>query len=217
MGGGGFSCKQPVNPVSQLHRLLERHQVDIARPLPQRRRNDHVDQIDDRRLVRHHLDVVQRPALRADRMLRVEILDHLLNRHLVALRHLLQDLGHRGFKFLHLQAAQQPDIFDHPLVAGFGGRDLNRAVVQADGENPMPFYELQRQRPNRLGGHFELAQTAQSSARHARSEDTLGILDGLNQTILRICVGLAHSSIDFGGFLTKSAPTSLLTWFRLIK
>ena len=134
-----------------------------------------------------------RPSV-ADGLLRVEVLDHLLNRHLVALRHLLQDLGRRGFEFLHLQTAQQPDILDHPLVAGFGGRDLNRAVVEADRENPMPLHELQRQRPNRLGGHLKLAQTAQSPSRRALAEDTLGILDGLNQTISRICVGLAHLS-----------------------
>ena len=58
--------------------------------------NDQVDQIDDGRLIGHHLDVVQVAALDRRRLLRVEILDHLLNRHLVALGDLSPTISAAG-------------------------------------------------------------------------------------------------------------------------
>ena len=67
LGGRRFLLQQPVHPVAQLQRFLKRQQMNIARPLAQRRGNDQVDQVDDRRLVGHHLDVVQILALRPPR------------------------------------------------------------------------------------------------------------------------------------------------------
>ena len=63
LGRRRLFLQQAVDAVSQLQRILERDQVDVAGPLAQRRRDDQIDQVDDRRLIGHHLDVVQVLAL----------------------------------------------------------------------------------------------------------------------------------------------------------
>ena len=59
LGRRRFFLQQTVHAIAQLQRFFERHQMNIARPLAQRRGNDQVHQIDDGRLIGHDLDVVQ--------------------------------------------------------------------------------------------------------------------------------------------------------------
>ena len=105
LGRRRLFLQQPVNAVAQLDLLLERNDMDVTGALANGFGNDQVDQVDDRRLVGHHLDIVQVPSFNAGACSRVEILDHLLNRDLVALGHLLEDLRHRHDRFPHLQPA----------------------------------------------------------------------------------------------------------------
>ena len=87
-----FFLQQAVDAVTQLQRLLERDEMNIAGALPQRRRDDQVDEVDDRRLVGHHFDVVQVLALAGGCLVRAEIFDHLLDRDLVTFGDLFEDL-----------------------------------------------------------------------------------------------------------------------------
>ena len=98
--------------------------MDIAGSLANGFGNDQVDQVDDGGLIGHHLDVMQILAFNRGAAFRVEILDHPLNRDLVTLGHLFQDVrdGNQG---LHdLETAQKPDVIHHPFVARLGGGDM---------------------------------------------------------------------------------------------
>jgi hypothetical protein len=106
--------------------------MDVAGPFPHRRGNDDVDQIDDGRLIRHHFDVVQVLALGRGTFLGTEILDHLLDGHLIALGNLFEDFGSGRVGFLHLQTAEQPNVIDDPLVSGFRGRDVKRSILDLE-------------------------------------------------------------------------------------
>ena len=117
--------QQAVHAIAQLQRVLERHQMNVAGPFAQRGGNDQIHQIDDRGFVGHHLDVLEIVPLADFGVLRVEVFDHFLHRHLIAIGDFLGDLRGRSLKFLHFQTAQKPDVVYHPLVAGSGGGDVN--------------------------------------------------------------------------------------------
>ena len=134
-------------------------------------RDDEVDQIDHRRLVRHHLDVVQIPALSRGTLLRIEILDHLLNRHLITLGDLLQYLRARRDKFLHFQAAQQPNVVNHALVARIGCGYSNGSVSDRDRQDSVLFDKFRRQSANGLGRHVELGQASEGMLASALAID----------------------------------------------
>ena len=115
--------QQSVYAVAQLQRLLKRQYMNVARTFPQRGGYDQVDQVHHRRLVGHHFDVVRAFLRRRPGGLRVEILDHLLDRHLAGFGDLLQQFRRFHRLFLHFQSRQQPDVIYHPLVARLGRGD----------------------------------------------------------------------------------------------
>ena len=59
------------------------------------------------------------------------------------------------FGFLHLQSAQEPDVFNHPLIAGIGSHNVNCAVANLEREHPVAFYEIGGERANGFRRHVE--------------------------------------------------------------
>jgi hypothetical protein len=148
--------------------------MNVTGPLPQRRGNDDVDQIDDRRFIGHHLDVVQVFALDVRTTIRIEVFEHLLHRDLVALGDFFQDLGSRRDGLLDLQTAQEPDVIDHPLVARLGRGYVNRAVVDFERQDAMTLDEVGGQRAHGLWRNIKLCQTSARPARAVRLENQFG-------------------------------------------
>src|SRR5207244_13051831 len=98
-------------------------------------------------------------------MLAAEAFDHLVNRHLVALGTVLQNLGSRRCRLLHLQTAQKPDVIDHSLVAGISRRDVNRAVADLERQNAVAPYEIGGEGAKGLRRHVEFGKTLKPSFR----------------------------------------------------
>ena len=100
-------------------------------------------------------------ALGRGRLLRVETLDHFLNRHLVALAYLLQDFRRGSLNFLDFQTAQEPNVIDYPLITRVRRRDAERAVAQFKRQDAVTFDELDREDADRLGRYGESGQAGQ--------------------------------------------------------
>ena len=91
------------------------------------------------------------------RPVRIEVLDHLLDRHLVALGDFFQQLRRRRRLLMHLQPAQQPDVIHHPLVARLGRGHVDRSVLDPQRQHAMAFDKISRQRAQRLRGNTQLS------------------------------------------------------------
>ena len=160
LGRRRLLLQQPVNPVTQLQRHFKRHQMNVARAFPKRGGNDDVDQVDHRRLIGHHLDVVEVLAVGGGTFVVVQILDHLPHRERIAFGNFLQNVRRRRFGFPHLKTAQQPDVIDHPLVAGIRRGDVEGAILNLDGQNLVTPGKIRRQRANGFGGHVKPGDAA---------------------------------------------------------
>ncbi len=193
-GGRGVLLQQSIDAVAQLHRVLEGHQVDVARPVPDGLGDNQVDQVDDRGLVGHHLDVVQVLALGGGAPLRVEILDHLLDRHLVALGQLLENLRCRDLGLPHLQPRQQPYVLDHRPVARLSRRYLYRAVLQCQRQNPVLLHKISRQCPHHLGRNLHLGQALPPGTPPTPRKTAVQLHGGPAELAFQF--DFAHSSLD---------------------
>ena len=129
--------------------------MNIAGPLAQGGGNNQVDQIDHRRLVGHHFDVVR--ALLRGRAggRRLEVVDHLLDRHLAGLGDLFQQFGPIDRLFLHFQPCQEPDVLDHPLISRSGRGDHDDPAAHFHRQNAVALDEFGRQRGHGVGVRFQ--------------------------------------------------------------
>ena len=59
---------------------------------------------------------------------------------MIALGNLLQYFDRWRLGFFHLQTAQQPDIIDHPLVAGLGGGNVDGTIVDLERQDAVTFH-----------------------------------------------------------------------------
>ena len=158
--GWRLLLQQSVDPISQLQRGLKWQHVNIAGPLAQGCGNDEVDQIDHRRFIGHDLDVVQVFALRRGRPVRMQVLDHLLDRHLAGFGDLFQQFGRFDRLFLHLQSGQQPDVIDDPLIARLRRGHEDGAAAHFQRQDAVALDELGRQRAHRLRRHRQTRRAA---------------------------------------------------------
>ena len=160
--------------------------MDVARPFAQRGGNDQIHQIDDRGFVGHHLDVLEIFPFADFGALRVEVFYHFLDRHLIAGGDLLDDFGGRSLKFLHFQTAQQPDVGDHPLVAGSGGGDVNGSVVDGKRQEAVALGKFGGQRANDFRRHVQPGEAARLPLEIVASRQIASVLNRLYEIILRI-------------------------------
>ena len=192
-GWRGLLLQQTINAVAQLKNLFEWNQMNVACAFPERGGNDEVDQVDHRGFIGHHLDVVQVPVLDRGALLRIEVLNHLLHRHLVALADLFQDLRSRGLELLHFQATQQPNVIDHPLVAGLGRGNVNCALVNLQRQNPVTLHEIRRERAYGFRGYREPGKALDKApARPVRLKNGCGVLLKRAAVALRVSFRCVH-------------------------
>ena len=125
--------------------------MDVAGALAHGRGNDEIDQVDDRGLVGHHLDVMQVFALAVAGLLGAEVLDHLLDGHLVTAGDGFRDFRRREFLRNHFQSRQQTDVVNHAGIAGFGGGEAQDTVLNFQGQDPVTLDEICRQGAERIG------------------------------------------------------------------
>ena len=145
-----FFLQQSVNPVAQLQRVLERHEMDVAGALAHRRGNNDIDQVHDRRLIGHDLDIVQGFALAVAGPLTAEVFDHPLDRDLVTAGDGFRDFRRREFLRNHFQSRQQTDVVNHAGIAGFGGGEAQDTVLNFQGQDPVTLDEICRQGAKRI-------------------------------------------------------------------
>lgn len=141
-GRGCFFEEEAIDAVAELEFVFEGEEVDIAGAFAECCGEDEVYEIDDRGFVGHDLDIVEVPAIGGGAFVRVEVLDHLLHRELVAFPDACGDfLGGDG-KLGHLHAAQEADVIDDLVLAGLRGGDAEPSVLDGEGEDVMGFGEF---------------------------------------------------------------------------
>jgi len=143
------SASPQTAPGSATPTSPRRHQMDVAGPFAQSRRDNQVHQVDHRRLVGHHLDVMEIPRFSVHARLRVEVLDHLLDRHLIRPGDLLQNLVERRRLLLDFQPREQRRSSITCALAGAA-----EAMTSTPGGPPpaesMSFGKLRRNQPHPL-------------------------------------------------------------------
>src|SRR6478609_5030753 len=88
--------QQAIDAITQLQRLFEGNQMDIAGALAQSGRDNNVNQVYNRRLVGHDFDIMEILAFGSGGAVRMQIFDHLLDGDLVTLSDLLDQFLRRG-------------------------------------------------------------------------------------------------------------------------
>ena len=187
--------------------LLEGDEMDIARSLAQRRRDNQVHQVDDGRLIGHDLDVVEIFALAVRRRVRVEIFDHLLDRDLVALGNFLGNFRGGRFGFLDLQTGQQADVIDDLLFSGSSGEDADGGGVDADGNDAMAFGEFSG---NGAHGFSRYLRLARASRQTASATTSFHVNCDMARAVTRNFVRVVHTVSEFGfGILANNSNKQL--------